>query len=102
MESRDVSVLKAVCQASRKKRLQLLNDKRVQRLIREVAINTLRGNVKLSSKQLKSLKNRASDIRALARKKTSHLQRVKVTQKGGFIGSLLIPAVQILQSLLRG
>lgn len=79
-----------------KKACQLLNNKNTQLLLREIAVNTLAGNIPLSSKHKAQLKKRAADVRLLAKKKTSQKRRLKIEQTGGFLGMLLGPALSFL------
>ncbi len=74
--------------------------KRLQRALREISLNVLRGAVKLNKKQLKRLSRHKEDVRALARKSTSVKRRQEIVQKGGFLGSLLIPVLGTLASTL--
>ena len=70
----------------------------MQRALREIAFNVLRGAVKLSKQQLKRLFKHKEEVRALAKKNTSGKRREKIIQKGGFLGSLLIPILGTLAS----
>ncbi len=72
--------------------------KRLQRALREIALNVLRGAGRLNKKQLKRLSKHKEDVRALARKNTSGKRREKIIQKGDFLGSLLIPILGTLTS----
>ena len=67
----------------------------------ECALNLLKGHVKLSPKEKKSLKSHKRRLRALTDKKVSRRKkRVILTQSGGFIGALLIPVLKTLVNLL--
>jgi len=69
--------------------------------ISECAKNVIKGNVPLNKRQFTSLQRKKKDIRALASKRTSvKKKRVIASQKGGFLTSLLVPAVAALGSIL--
>jgi uncharacterized protein YbcI len=83
----------------RKKELLARGGARIHRVLREIAINILRGNVKLSERQRKNLRKYKRNVRALALKKTPVKTRVRMlSQKGGFIGHLLAPVLGMLAS----
>ena len=101
MQRERVRLLRRICKARSEARRRLLDDKEIQKLIREVSLNVLNGKVTLTSRQKGKLRRHAAAIRALARKKTSHKRRLSITnQKGGFLSALLVPAVATLASML--
>ena len=61
------------------------------RVLREIAYNVLKGKLPLTSKQLARLKKHKKCVRLVANKNTADRTRVKVAQKGGFIGVLIAP-----------
>ena len=61
------------------------------RALREIAYNVLKGKLPLTSKQLARLKKHKKCVRLVANKNTSDQTRVKIAQKGGFIGALITP-----------
>lgn len=75
---------------SRKKILRE-GGKRLMRALREIAHNVLLGKLPLTAKQLTRLKKHKKCVRLLANKTTSNQTRVKIAQKGGFIGALIAP-----------
>lgn len=69
--------------------------------ISEIALNTLKGNVPLSTHQMRVLKKKRGIIKKLSNKKLSiKAKKSLVKQSGGFIGSLLSFAVPLLTGLL--
>lgn len=80
---------------SKKRLLSLLNCKKIQLLIRELAKNLLAGKLTLNNRQKTYLRKKAVDIRKLAAKKTSHKARLAITnQRGGFLGGLIAPLLK--------
>ena len=61
------------------------------RALREIAHNVLQGKLPLTIKQLDKLKKHKKCLRLLAKKSTPEQTKLKIAQKGGFIGSLLAP-----------
>jgi len=59
----------------------------------ECARNVLKGNVPLNKRQYASLQRRKKDLRTLRKRKA-------IVQRGGFLTSLLVPAVAALGSIL--
>lgn len=102
MDSSSARVLQQLCKANSRARQRLLNKESVQKLLREVSLNILKGNVSLKPKQLIKLKKEARFVRRLANPKTTHKSRVRITQKGGFLPLLLLPAIRIIKDLLSG
>lgn len=62
--------------------------------------NIISGNVPLSESQLARVRQSKTDLKTIARAKTSRDRRVKLLQKGGLLGALLGPIVKILGDLL--
>jgi len=68
--------------------------------VSECAKNVLKGNVPLTNPQMRKLRPRRQDLRALSIKKTSLAKKRKIIQKGGFLSALLAPALSALAGLL--
>jgi len=68
--------------------------------ISECARNVLKGNVPLKKRQFTKLQRRKKDVRALASRRTSLRKKKAIVQKGGFLASLLVPAIAALGSIL--
>lgn len=67
----------------------------------EIALNILRGNIPLSTKQYKLLKKKKRVIRLVADKKVSHSKKRKfLNQTGGFLLPLLGSAIPFITSLI--
>lgn len=87
--------------STQKSLLEGASDK-VLECICEVCFNVLRGTVPLSSKQKSKLSTYKSNLRALAKKSTSTGRRIKLLQRGGFIGALLGPLLKGIIAPLAG
>lgn len=74
----------------------------LQRCVREIAVNVLKGRVPLNKAQTRRLKRHREDVRALARKGSSNRQRLRIEQKGGFLASLIAPLLGGLASTVLG
>ena len=68
------------------------------KLLCEVCLNILKGNVGLKSSEKSKLVKYKSSLRSLAKKSTSQTQRRKLLQRSGFLGAILTP---LLGSLLK-
>jgi len=69
----------------------------------ECAKNDLNNNVALKKGQFDRLKKKKADVRKLAHPKTTLRQKRRILrQKGGFVTSLLVPAITALGSVLAG
>jgi len=75
-------------------------DKQFVECVSECAKNVIKGNVPLTSRQIKNLRHKRHDMRALSKKKTSLRAKRKILQKGGFLTALLPPVLSVLGSLL--
>jgi len=95
------------------KRIQRMSDKAKRKVIKdcdrqliecfcECSKNILKGNVPLNGRQMRQLRRRKNNLRALALKKTSLKAKRKILQTGGFIGALLAPAIGIIANLVGG
>ena len=78
-----------------KKRDDLLKHggKPLQLCLRECALNILKGNVPLTSQQLKKLKAHKVLLREFCKNRTSQRRRFEIEQKGGFLPALLAPVI---------
>lgn len=84
------------------KRLQLLKEARncIYFAISEITLNILRGNIKISPQKTKKLQAHKVAIRKIASKEISLPTRKKlILQSGGFLPTLLIPALTILADI---
>ena len=75
-------------------------NKELMDCISECARNVLKGNVPLKKRQFTKLQRRKKDVRALASRRTSLRKKKAIVQKGGFLASLLVPAIAALGSIL--
>ena len=84
----------------RKKLLDTHNSDLVRALC-EIIQNVLNGNVKLSPSEIKRLKKYHRDILKIAHKTTSLKKKKQlIIQKGGFLATLIPPAIALLTALL--
>ena len=102
MDGSKLKVIKSVLNSRGRQRLKLIKQPSIQKLLREICVNVLRGNVPLSTNQRRKLKPHAASIRKLALKKTSLKNRYKLVQKGGFLPFLLKPLIALAASSLGG
>jgi hypothetical protein len=65
----------------------------------ECARNIIKGNVPLTSAQLKALRRKRQALKQLVLKKTSLTKKKKLVQSGGFLGVLLPPIISAIGSL---
>jgi hypothetical protein len=65
----------------------------------ECARNIIKGNVPLSTAQLKALRRKRQALKQLVLKKTSLLKKKKIVQSGGFLGAILGPIISAISSL---
>ena len=68
----------------------------------EIALNVLKGNIPLSKVQFNKLKKQKRLIKLFADKKVSLRQKRQLTQRGGFLGTLLSVAIPVISGLLSG
>lgn len=66
----------------------------------ECARNILKGAVTLKKRQFTQLQRRKKDLRAVANRRTSLRKKKAIVQRGGFLTSLLVPALATLGSIL--
>lgn len=98
-EKRFLKQLKQCRDATRRNRLLVEGGPKLQKALREIAFNLLKGNVTLTKGQLTRLRQHKKGVRALAKKKTPLKTRLKVEQRGGFLPALIAP---VLASLAGG
>ena len=100
---RNVDFLRMLAKGNSTKRKRLLAcaHKDLIQCISECALNVLKGNVKLSSVDLKRIKRHRKLVRTLAEKKTAlKKKRELLIQKGGGLPALLIPILTLVSTLL--
>lgn len=69
--------------------------------ISEIALNTLKGNISLSGRQVSVLRKKRLLIQKLSNKKISFLKKkLLVKQSGGFLAPLLSFAIPLITGLL--
>ena len=85
-----------------RKRLVCEGNREIVDCISECCANVLKGNVPLTSKQTSDLCRHKEKLRLVARKKTGLKEKKEIIQKGGFLGSLLVPVAAVLGNLLLG
>jgi len=66
--------------------------------VSECAKNVIK-NVSLTTRQIKNLRCRRNDLRALSTRKTSLRRKRKILQKGGFLSVLLPLVLSVLDNL---
>ena len=65
----------------------------------DCAINTLKGNVKMSKHQYRKIRRHKHDLRALKNSRTT-AEKKRIIQSGGFLGALLRPILGVLGLIL--
>jgi hypothetical protein len=101
MDKAKIKQLKTVLNSRAEKREALLKTPAIQKILRELSVNILRGNVALTPTQKRKLKTHASKVRQLACKKTSLRKRYRISQSGGFLAALAAPLlIPLVKSLL--
>lgn len=81
--------------------LQTLSERQL-RVLSEIILNLLRGNIPISSKEKRKLFRKRRALYQLASKRVSSKDKKKilVQQGGGLLDTLLPPALTLLSSLL--
>lgn len=100
-----LNLLKKLCRCRKAAARKALFDRGgqpLQRALREVAHNVLKGNVKLSKGQFKKLSKHKKTVRELAKKRLPLKVKKALHQKGGFLPALLLPVLGSLASALLG
>ena len=72
----------------------------IYKAISEIAKNTLASNIPLSQSQYHKLRKHKSLIRKLAQRGSLQSKKQLINQSGGFLPSLLIPAVTFLAEIV--
>jgi len=100
---RNYLLLKALKKASPSERKHLLrkcNDDFIKCLC-DICYNICAGNCKISSKERRCLARNKKSIRNLTNKhKSINAKRNDLVQKGGFLSSLIVPAISVAASLI--
>jgi len=100
-----IPILKKIMRMQEAKRRAYLKDcnRDIIDCFSECAKNVLSNNVALKKGQFDRLKKKKADVRKLAHPKTTLIQKRRILrQKGGFVSSLLVPAITTLGSVLAG
>jgi hypothetical protein len=100
---RNIRALRVLSKAPKKLRDIVLTDADEDLILAlcEVIHNVLIGTVKLKPKQIKKLRRYHSTLFNLSQKTTSVRKKRKLLlQKGGFLSTLLPPAIALLSTLL--
>ena len=100
-----LAYLRKICRCkTTKRRRELLRDggAELQRSVREIAHNVLKGNVRLNAAQLKRLKQHRQGLRLVSRKSTTGKKRLQIEQRGGFLGALIAPLISALAGGIGG
>lgn len=99
---RNLHLLKILVHSSSHQRRAVLQEASddLIKFTEEIALNTLKGNIPLTTSQLKNIKKQRIVIKALCNKRHSIERKKKtVNQKDGFIGSLIRIALPFLSGL---
>jgi len=86
----------------RKKLLTSLSDECLYKALNEIAVNTIKGNVKLNKSQKTQLRKYKTNLIGLSKKTNNKSRKIKlIKQSGGFL-PILIPAIaSIIGSLIK-
>jgi len=77
--------------------------KRIIECFSKCARNILKNNVPLKPRQFDSSKRQKKNVRVLAKKHTSLKEKRRIVrQRGGFLSTLILPAITALGSILAG
>ena len=103
MAKRNIHTLKLLSKARRAARNNIINksDNELIKALSQVILNVLYGGVKLKQAQKKRLRPYRRTLIQLTNKSTPlKTRRQLLTQRGGFLMTLLPPAIAFLSSLL--
>lgn len=105
-QARFLKQLKRCGSVTKRNKLLVEGGRTLQKALREIAFNLLKGNVRLTKTQLARLKRHREAVRLLAWKKTPLKTRLRVEQRGGFLPALITPilaslAGSVITSVLR-
>lgn len=94
-------LLRSLVKAPIKKRKLMIKKlpDRVLRIISGIARNMLTGKIRLSPGSLKRIKKYKKDIRSIGKRKGKNLRKI-ISQKGGALPALLIPALTLLANIV--
>ena len=96
-------ILEYINSMNEKERKHFLKGANIELLktLSEICLNLLAGTIKIPPSELQKLKRFKKEIITLSEKRHSLKKRVKICQKGGFIGSLLALAIpSIVQAII--
>ena len=93
-----LKVLRACRSLTKRRHMLETGGSVLQKVLREIAYNILKGNLRLTKSQHQRLKKHRAAVRLLAAKKPTTKSRIKVAQKGGFLAALLTPLIAGLAS----
>ena len=100
---RNIDTLRVLKKASPKLRKAIISNSDTDLVLAlcEIIINVLSGTVKLQSKEKRSLSRHRTVIRKLADKSVPAREKKKLlVQRGGFLTTLLVPALTLLGTLI--
>ena len=92
--------LRMLRDAKPKLRKTILGDKGLISCLCECSKNILKGNVSLSPAQKRNLRRHKRSLRELTLKKILKKRKIKILQKGGFLGALITPILSLLGGML--
>ena len=101
---RYASTLDALRRASQQTRVNVLSraKRELVAVLVECARLLIRNKRRLTEHQLRQLRRRTEEVRALVNPRTSLARRCAILQSGGFLGALLGPALKLIGPLLGG
>lgn len=99
---RNQTFLQQVLKSNPIKRKKLIKTSSIDNInaLSEIALNTLKGNLKLTPLEIKKLKRHRKHIRKIAKRSISAKQKRNILiQKGGFLPLLLTPFLAAVGSI---
>ena len=96
--------LKLLSRANKEERTAIINksSRNLILALSEVIFNVLEGTVQLTPDEIRRLRRYHKTLYTIARKSTSIVKKKKLLkQKGGFLATLLPPAIALLVSLFQ-
>jgi len=95
---RNFSSLQALAKASKTIKSAMITNASKDLILSlvECAANLIRGNVRLTPHQFRTLKRYRTELEKLVKPKTSQKDRKTILQSGGFLGALLRPLLSLL------
>ena len=97
-------ILKKLSKARKKAIRKAILEKcpcKVYDVISDISKNTLKGNIKMSPKNMKALKLYKNDLRKMSKKISRQKIKNLLIQKGGFLPLLLTPALRLMDLLVN-